>query len=999
MAAPSLAEGDVVEVLQPDGWWRRGVLGAYLAAHDRYPVRYDDGAQQLVAPSKHTIRRSLSDTAPPPASSPRSKLNKTPPSDGWDTHVSSSANRASQAGRSVGAAVDTTNDSFGAQYPLSPQRDDGLGLGVDVAELEAEHGLQERWLRTHASVMPPEPLHTNTADLGAALPGLRSVPATTAAAVESELRAAAQAAAAARTQLAADAATTRARAAHDGVFGASSASAKPFDTADSVAAQGHNNDPRAGHTATSASSPRYADVEKRSGGRSALDDDSAGDSDQEWANEAVATAARSYREGFVRTDGAAEGVAAYVAACIGGGAGMPSMAARGVDDTGLLSFCALRGQGLGALLPAWGRGTADEDRRVFVRMCLVQPPAPEEEPKARQPAGMHGATGASRAARGNGALQGAAFTRPPPQVNPLLCRRVPLFRTAAVAVGEGGDPTWGAGVEGRPDHSPATTLSATAVSARVGATDAAGTGVLARLPGVCLCQLGGEDAHGRQAALPPHLTGAAGAISCRLDWPFLGGYLLVQVYEATTALSGGGIEGASDSAGRLPARLLVGQGLLRVCDLFAGSPRRFTSGHSVLHAQLYGGDDAESEGKSHDGATRASTGGRGPVEFFLRLWLPLAPTETAGAAEAAMLAAAQHEQRDAGKAGADGQLGISRSFAAHSVEAGPPALLVSASLVLPVALDLPAALLVGESRGLLSGHSARAPPAQGSDGVLAEGEDQLPPPRAASRGAAPGRSVSVGSKHQARRHQAQLGSLSQAARAKLASAASRAASRQRTHAYLQARRAGDLPPELQAATLAEARAYAQAAAAHNRVLEDQLRNLRAAAARARSELAHNQFLLRQLVEVQPSPLEGLARATAAAATATLHRRVAGGPSGSSRAGPCEPAASGTEAVALYRQAVALQQRLQRAVADSAAVLASGTDAGTPAAAYSPASAAARLQALRGRAAELVEARRTMRARVAALHARLGRERQLDEALIADLRRQLDDAQAVPEKAM
>jgi len=345
------------------------------------------------------------------------------------------------------------------------------------------------------------------------------------------------------------------------------------------------------------------------------------------------------------------------------------------ECTGLLAVSVLRCAHVGPLLD---RGTADGDEQqpVCVRVCLVQSTTPAS--LASSPS----LPSASASTVGGGVGLPTTLRprlRVPANMNPFTARRTPLYRTPKVAVpdlalllGDGGDGVPAGGAVGLPPRR--------------------GDGVLWWQQDVCLCALtssSSSSVEGRpsvESTTPGTLLAdpaiAAHGVRAEVDWGYLGGYLLFQVMQqlppgtASSAVSAGDTAalphshtGTSTSVLQpgAPGHVIRAQGLIRLCDVFAGVVGHFAPSDEEggLYPLLH-----PSSAPPHRGP-RAASGAPHPQQFALRLWLPLQPIEPA----AAHSRSAAH-QRPHGLAAAP-----------------PPQLLVCVVLVLPPAFAVPAAAL------------------------------------------------------------------------------------------------------------------------------------------------------------------------------------------------------------------------------------------------------------------------------------------------------------------
>jgi hypothetical protein len=256
-----------------------------------------------------------------------------------------------------------------------------------------------------------------------------------------------------------------------------------------------------------------------------------------------------YEGGFVRPYTAAEELASWVL--------REAEAQEGLQrGPGLLSGMVRAVRGLeGVAVRAAGSGRAAD--RVCVRLCLLQSDSQVEtgdSPPKRPRAGAGGGGTPAKGSPSKGVRPAAAApaqgVRPALRVNPSTARRTPVFRTSSCAVDRTGCVEWG--VEVQEDRE-------------------------------------GKEGEGEQAFVCTLGSGAypsSSPIAAALDWPFLRGYLLVQLFHERT------VGGEEHGPGPLQSVLLA-HGVLRVCDVFAAA------------------------------AMPAGSQQR----FLLRIWLPLEPTE------------------------------------------------------------------------------------------------------------------------------------------------------------------------------------------------------------------------------------------------------------------------------------------------------------------------------------------------------------------------------------
>lgn len=347
-----------------------------------------------------------------------------------------------------------------------------------------------------------------------------------------------------------------------------------------------------------------------------------------------------YRDGFVRTDAIAERCAISVQRWVS------SNAARA---SGLLAVTVVAGERLAELLPqpalrgssGWGRTAADMSVKVSLithpasmRRALLTPHGPPEASlvQSQSAATRAGYSESARRQRGSPSLAAgkprpvsalgrssaasnpsrsdaagsAGALRIPTSVNPLMCRRLPLFETSPVTV------------VGAPmgDSRAGSARCEFSTSARgIGMPSAPANVRLQRR--VCIIKPTGlvqldASAGAMSAATPPPLPASASITTPApvLNWTCLESYLHFQV-----SMNLGTAEASAASpAYQLPQQQrVVGHAIVRVCDILAGAVREYGPGSSALYDAL-----------QQDAGDSVSRSPR-PLEFFVRLVVPLTP--------------------------------------------------------------------------------------------------------------------------------------------------------------------------------------------------------------------------------------------------------------------------------------------------------------------------------------------------------------------------------------
>ena len=361
----------------------------------------------------------------------------------------------------------------------------------------------------------------------------------------------------------------------------------------------------------------------------------------------------NYLGGFLRPYYVAEAIASRV---LQTQAQLRAMGAFPGKDEALLCGAVMAARGLGSLgLPSELPASA----RLTVRVCMMHPPMPA-------------------------AGEDPFLVRPPQRVNPQTTRRTQLYRTPPTSPDwAAGLAMWQAGPTGNPDlfvHS---------------------------------------------------VGGGAGT------WDYLKGYLLFQVLleeegsppqpaqkTAFLPTSARPTSASAASAPRGATSTLVGQAILRICDLFCAASLPFLPSVSGLYHMLHGqgssvklpaaasstatsgpgaaagATPSSALGSSTSSSSAASASASAPSstaavvsasvasgdfpprqEFFLRIWLPLAPSARPRTSSAAGGSAA----RRGGGGGAS---------TAAAAAGRPPAILTTISLVLPRGILVPAVALV-----------------------------------------------------------------------------------------------------------------------------------------------------------------------------------------------------------------------------------------------------------------------------------------------------------------
>jgi len=352
---------------------------------------------------------------------------------------------------------------------------------------------------------------------------------------------------------------------------------------------------------------------------------------------------RGYEEGFVRPGFVAERVASFVLQC----------AASQAISSGLPGYLCGRiatGRGIGLL--ASSSSSSSSPRRMFVRTCLLQ-------------------SSSQIGGGGSGGGGGDVIVQPEEMISPATSRRSILHRGASLKCEEDGSVDWSCNDEENDaqhsaDSPPANTF---------------------------VCRIGGG---GHVSELKPPSSSSSMSSTMALEWAALHGYLLIQVFEERPVGESQFRALHQQQQLHYPERyqnVVVGQCLLRVCDLFAASTTPHTVEDSELCRRLSDSTRTYEDERSGEILPPAQ-------EFLLRAWLPLSSQM-----QATKQTAKHTSSSSSFLVGSDGRnLKDTRSFvrplsralspqaaarraaaiaAAAAAAATAPAVLVEISLVLP----------------------------------------------------------------------------------------------------------------------------------------------------------------------------------------------------------------------------------------------------------------------------------------------------------------------------
>lgn len=362
-----------------------------------------------------------------------------------------------------------------------------------------------------------------------------------------------------------------------------------------------------------------------------------------------------YEEGFVRPGFVAERVASFVLQCAASQAissGLPGYLC------GRITTCRGTGSLLPPLLASSSLSSSSSSplsslpRRMFVRTCLLQ--------SSSQIGGGGGSGGG-----------GDVIVQPEEIISPATSRRSILHRGASIKCEEDGSVDWSCNDE-----------------ENVGQHSAESPPV-----NTFVCRIGGG---GHLSELKPSSSSSSMSSTMALEWAALLGYLLIQVFEERPVGESQFRAHHQHQKLHYPERyqnVVVGQCLLRVCDLFAASTTPHTVEDSELCRRLSDSTRTYEDERSGEILPPAQ-------EFLLRAWLPLSSQMQA------TKQTAKHTQSSSSSfIGSDGRnLKDTRSFvrplsralspqaaarraaaiaAAAAAAATVPAVLVEISLVLP----------------------------------------------------------------------------------------------------------------------------------------------------------------------------------------------------------------------------------------------------------------------------------------------------------------------------
>lgn len=438
-----------------------------------------------------------------------------------------------------------------------------------------------------------------------------------------------------------------------------------------------------------------------------------------------------YGDGFCRPAGAAERIAAMVLQSVHEGPVLPMTMPVGTRMAsgmhGLLAGSALALHGAQSLVPT--TGGVSVPARIFVRVCVVQageqivgtaansrtigPPGNRLDSSRGKARHVRVSAPGTRPVTAHAPLADYSV-KPDLRINPTTSRRMPIYRTQAREV---------------VNSATESVVTFTAVDLEEGKTDervredgAAPSMDASAAMMQFACSLSTTDGS------PEPVVGSQAS----LDWNFLRGYVLFQVFEERPTF---------DHAPTCH-NVLVGHGLVRICDVFAACVRP----HRVQHNESVHGDLIQQE-------------------FYMRLWLPIQPCS--GPSQ-------PHTMARAGPAGV-GRVGVkeagkhtSRAQQRLGFERQSP----TCSLQVELSLTLPAGIFVpSESLRLLD--PAQPPPLPGLPG-------QVPPH--AQTVQAQGTFVDARRSPSPERKQRSPGSTSKASSVNGTRAGQRAASRRRGHA-------------------------------------------------------------------------------------------------------------------------------------------------------------------------------------------------------------------------
>lgn len=444
-----------------------------------------------------------------------------------------------------------------------------------------------------------------------------------------------------------------------------------------------------------------------------------------------------YSEGFCRPYYAAERIAGWVLQTVMGGSGLHG------HPAGLLTGQVHAARGLHVLFPA-APGVSLPDRRVFVRVCLLQASSQVQDRGEGSKGAEIRSNGRDKGLHQQQQLQGskrrggqggtAPFefeVSPGVQVNPITSRRTPVYRSPV----ETADPDTGtASWKGRPDgdrgYDGATTQAEGKASEGDGHADHlqhdnashafADDHEAAAAAEVFVCTLGWVDdldeAAGRGSSVYPQAAAAAQrrsvvdegvaehGVCAQLEWDYLRGYLLVQLFEEHGAGAAGEFGSASfsqsavnchsGSSAAATKNVLLGQSVLRLCDLFAAATMPYDGQNSSLYRHLHQQRDGSATmaeaGDPHASAVPAQ-------QFNLNLWLPITPTNPRSASDS-IAALQQQQQQQQHRHDARGARHDHHHQPYHQRQVVQPAVSVSLSLVLPHGIVVPRELLAVPAR-------------------------------------------------------------------------------------------------------------------------------------------------------------------------------------------------------------------------------------------------------------------------------------------------------------
>lgn len=283
---------------------------------------------------------------------------------------------------------------------------------------------------------------------------------------------------------------------------------------------------------------------------------------------------RGYEEGFVRPGFVAERVASFVLQCAASQAissGLPGYLC------GRITTC----RGIGSLLPPLlassslsSSPSSSSPRRMFVRTCLLQ--------------------SSSQIGGGGSGGGGDVIVQPEEIISPATSRRSILHRGASIKCEEDGSVDWSCNDE---ENDGQYSAESPPVNTFV-------------------CRIGGG---GLVSELKPSSSSSSMSSTMALEWAALHGYLLIQVFEERPVGESQFRAHHQHQKLHYPERyqnVVVGQCLLRVCDLFAASTTPHTVEESELCRRLSDSTRTYEDERSGEILPPAQ-------EFLLRAWLPL----------------------------------------------------------------------------------------------------------------------------------------------------------------------------------------------------------------------------------------------------------------------------------------------------------------------------------------------------------------------------------------